>query len=49
LVLRQLAAPDQVLRMPLLGADKVQKLSDKIVALKSVKNVNELRPLLRLG
>ena len=33
--------------VPVLGADKFQKLSDKIFALETVKNVAELRPLLQ--
>jgi len=33
--------------VPVLGADKFQKLSDKIFTLESVKNVAELRPLLQ--
>jgi hypothetical protein len=36
-------------RLPVLGADKFQKLSDKVFALETVKNVTELRPLLQVG
>jgi 2-methylcitrate dehydratase PrpD len=35
--------------VPVLGADKFQKLSDKIFALETVKNVAELRPLLQVS
>ena len=33
--------------VPVLGAATFQKLSDTVFALESVKNVNELRPLLQ--
>jgi hypothetical protein len=35
------------LMTPVLGADKTGKLIEKILALESVKNIRELRPLLQ--
>ncbi len=43
----EMIAKARDLIVPVLGADKFQKLSDKIFALESVKNVAELRPLLQ--
>jgi hypothetical protein len=37
------------LTTPLLGADKSTKLIQKILALETVKDVRELRPLLQRG
>jgi 2-methylcitrate dehydratase PrpD len=45
----EIIAKARDLIVPVLGADKFQKLSDKIFALESVKNVTELRPLLQTG
>ena len=43
----EMIAKARDLIVPVLGADKFQKLSDKIFALETVKNVTELRPLLQ--
>jgi 2-methylcitrate dehydratase PrpD len=45
----EMIAKARDLCVPVLGADKFQKLSDKIFALETVKNVTELRPLLQTG
>ena len=45
----EMIAKARDLCVPVLGADKFQKLSDKIFALETVKNVAELRPLLQIG
>ena len=45
----EMIAKARDLIVPVLGADKFQKLSDKIFALETVKNVTELRPLLQTG
>ena len=45
----EMIAKARDLIVPVLGADKFQKLSDKIFALETVKNVTELRPLLQVG
>jgi 2-methylcitrate dehydratase PrpD len=45
----EMIAKARDLCVPVLGADKFQKLSDKIFALETVKNVAELRPLLQVG
>jgi hypothetical protein len=45
----EMIAKARDLIVPVLGADKFQKLSDKIFALESVKNVTELRPLLQMA
>ena len=43
----EMIAKARDLIVPVLGADKFQRLSDKIFALETVKNVTELRPLLQ--
>jgi 2-methylcitrate dehydratase PrpD len=43
----EIIAKARDLIVPVLGADKFQKLADKIFALETVKNVAELRPLLQ--